>query len=83
MSSIKRGVHSLVSSLLGIKRFYSHIYISELRNVFDVFIPQLLRYPNPSDPLNGEAASLLMENVEKYNKKVQGTLICLDINIVE
>lgn len=44
----------------------------ELLNVFDVFIPQLLRYPNPSDPLNGEAASLLMKDAESYNTKVRG-----------
>lgn len=40
--------------------------------MFDVFIPQLLRYPNPSDPLNGEAASLLMKDAELYNNKVRG-----------
>lgn len=48
------------------------LIVSELLNVFDVFIPQLLRYPNPSDPLNGEAASLLMKDAELYNNKVRG-----------
>lgn len=47
---------------------------AELVNIFDMFIPQLLRYPNPSDPLNGEAASLLMKDAESYNKKVKGGL---------
>ncbi|RQM12982.1 hypothetical protein DD237_006726 [Peronospora effusa] len=42
-----------------------------LVNIFDMFIPQLLRYPNPSDPLNGEAASLLMKDVDSYNRKVK------------
>jgi hypothetical protein len=45
---------------------------ADLVNIFDLFIPQLLRYPNPSDPLNGEAASLLMKDAEAYNNKVKG-----------
>ncbi|RLN92245.1 hypothetical protein BBJ28_00023758, partial [Nothophytophthora sp. Chile5] len=45
---------------------------AELVNIFEVFIPQLLRYPNPSDPLNGEAASLLMKDADSYNNKVKG-----------
>ncbi|KAJ0407781.1 hypothetical protein ATCC90586_003283 [Pythium insidiosum] len=43
----------------------------DLLNIFDMFIPQLLRYPNPTDPLNGEAASLLMKDIEAYNNKVR------------
>ncbi|KAL0592526.1 hypothetical protein ABG067_000090 [Albugo candida] len=44
----------------------------DLVNVFDVFIPQLLRYPNPTDPLNGEAASLMLKDIASYNSKVKG-----------
>lgn len=43
----------------------------DLVNVFEVFLPQLLLYPNPTDPLNGEAAALLMRKPEAYNKKVR------------
>jgi ubiquitin-conjugating enzyme E2 H len=42
-----------------------------LINIFEVFLPQLLRYPNPADPLNGEAAALLMRDPLGYAKKVE------------
>jgi hypothetical protein len=41
-------------------------------NIFEVFLPQLLRYPNPNDPLNGEAAALLMRHPKEYDIKVKG-----------
>ncbi|KAM0879341.1 hypothetical protein ACQ4PT_034315 [Festuca glaucescens] len=43
----------------------------DLVNVFEVFLPQLLLYPNPSDPLNGEAAALLMRDRPAYELKVK------------
>eukprot|EP00976_Prorocentrum_cordatum_P059220 1175393-Prorocentrum_minimum.AAC.2 len=45
---------------------------ADLITVFEVFLPQLLLYPNPTEPLNGEAAALLMREPEAYNKKVKG-----------
>ncbi|XP_020586757.1 ubiquitin-conjugating enzyme E2-23 kDa-like [Phalaenopsis equestris] len=43
----------------------------DLVNVFEVFLPQLLLYPNPSDPLNGEAAALMMRDKAAYEQKVK------------
>lgn len=44
-------------------------------NIFEVFLPQLLRYPNPNDPLNGEAAALMMRHPKEYETKVKGKLL--------
>lgn len=44
----------------------------EMVNIFEVFLPQLLRYPNPTDPLNGEAAALMMREPKSYEAKVKG-----------
>lgn len=43
----------------------------DMVNIFGVFLPQLLRYPNPTDPLNGEAAALLMREPSAYESKVK------------
>lgn len=48
--------------------------ISDLVNVFEVFLPQLLLYPNPSDPLNGEAAALMMRDRTSYEQRVKGSI---------
>jgi ubiquitin-conjugating enzyme E2 H len=44
----------------------------DMINIFEVFLPQLLRYPNPTDPLNGEAAALMMREPKSYEAKVKG-----------
>lgn len=44
----------------------------DMVNIFEVFLPQLLRYPNPTDPLNGEAAALMMREPKSYEVKVKG-----------
>jgi hypothetical protein len=43
-----------------INQTWSPMY--DLINIFDIFLPQLLLYPNPTDPLNAEAAALHMKN---------------------
>eukprot|EP00036_Acanthoecidae_sp_10tr_P007990 CAMPEP_0182918312 /NCGR_PEP_ID=MMETSP0105_2-20130417/2013_1 /TAXON_ID=81532 ORGANISM="Acanthoeca-like sp., Strain 10tr" /NCGR_SAMPLE_ID=MMETSP0105_2 /ASSEMBLY_ACC=CAM_ASM_000205 /LENGTH=187 /DNA_ID=CAMNT_0025055383 /DNA_START=259 /DNA_END=822 /DNA_ORIENTATION=+ len=52
-----------------INQTWSPMY--ELLNVFETFLPQLLQYPNPADPLNGEAAALLMNTPDDYADRVR------------
>ena len=58
-----------------------------LVNIFDSFLPQLLAYPNPADPLNGEAASLLLRDPPAYAQRIKGAegggvdIHCIQINI--
>ncbi|KAJ8432444.1 hypothetical protein Cgig2_027741 [Carnegiea gigantea] len=57
----------------GMQEFYVifHGPSENLVNVFEVFLPQLLLYPNPSDPLNGEAAALMMRDKTAYEQRVK------------
>ncbi|KAF7352778.1 Ubiquitin-conjugating enzyme E2 8 [Mycena venus] len=68
------------SPMFGLRHSHSLVYHScvltwpvraDMINIFEVFLPQLLRYPNPNDPLNGEAAALLMRHPKEYDAKVK------------
>ena len=54
----------------------------DMVNIFEVFLPQLLRYPNPTDPLNGEAAALMMRDETSYNAKVKGEFLSLSTEFI-
>lgn len=51
-----------------LNQIWSPIY--DLLNIVDILLPQLLSYPNASDPLNCEAGSMYLNNREKYNEMV-------------
>lgn len=76
-SSIKHGHPCSVSCLLSAPNtLHQHARVIDMINIFEVFLPQLLRYPNPSDPLNGEAAALLMRHPKEYEQRVKGVGLC-------
>jgi len=76
---VNRIFHPNIDELSGsvcldvINQTWSPMY--DMVNIFEVFLPQLLRYPNPTDPLNGEAAALLMKEPKAYDIKVKGELL--------
>jgi len=72
---VNRIFHPNIDELSGsvcldvINQTWSPMY--DMINIFEVFLPQLLRYPNPTDPLNGEAAALMMREPKSYEAKVK------------
>lgn len=52
-----------------INQTWSPMY--DLVNIFSVFLPQLLLYPNPADPLNGQAAASMFREPEAYKQKIR------------
>ncbi len=52
-----------------INQTWSPMY--DLVNIFSVFLPQLLLYPNPADPLNGAAAALMFKEPEVYKQRIR------------
>lgn len=43
----------------------------DMFNIFEVFLPQLLRYPNAADPLNTEASTLLVKDMREFESRVK------------
>lgn len=40
-------------------------------NIFEIFLPQLLRYPNPRDPMNTHAGALMIKDTAAYEAKIR------------
>lgn len=72
LNAIKK---SRIPSLIFLTHKQTHIHNThclDLVNIFSTFLPQLLLYPNPSDPLNGQAAALMMKNPDAYSQRIRG-----------
>jgi len=52
-----------------INQTWSPMY--DLVNIFTIFLPQLLLYPNAADPLNGSAAALMFKDPDAYKLRIQ------------
>lgn len=52
----------------------------ELFNIFGIFLPQLLTYPNVSDPLNIDAANLFKKGADEYNDFVRKQVLKYAVN---
>lgn len=54
------------------------LFKCESHMIFDEFAIFRLTYPNPIDPLNGDAAAMYLHKPEEYKKKVTGQLHLYD-----
>ena len=52
---------------------WTPIYTAD--KIIETFIPQLLTYPNPDDPLNMDAADLLLRTPSVYNEFIKTTIL--------
>tara|TARA_B100000902_G_C26931674_1_gene726670 strand:+ start:66 stop:521 length:456 start_codon:yes stop_codon:yes gene_type:complete len=54
--------------------------IYTLRHITETFLPQLLTYPNPDDPMNIDAANLFKKNNKQFIRQVKSNIYSNSLN---
>ena len=55
--------------------------IYNLCHIYNTFLPQLLLYPNPEDPLNSEASMIYLKDIDLFKDKVKESITKYNINV--
>lgn len=70
------------SEFIMLNLYCSLLEFADLVDVFEIFLPQVLLYPNTEEPLNFGAGALMESDKNAYEEKVKGKFIdtCLSLH---